>query len=108
MPTEIDHPLLDPPTRAVLAMALLAFVLLFVGMIVAIRIGSRWAQRAGKVKRVHTRVGGDFDDQGKPLVGGLPRLKSDSQVDETVRHAGGVASDETIIENHHSGDTDIE
>ena len=108
MPTDVDHPLLDPSTRAVLAMALLAFVLILVVMIVAIRVGSRWAQREGKTRRVRTRVGGDFDERGEPLVGGLPRLKTEFPSDETVRHYGDVASDETLIENHRSGETDVE
>lgn len=40
-------PLLDPPTRAVLAMALLAFVILGMGLIVGVLLGGRWFRRWG-------------------------------------------------------------
>ena len=112
MTTEIDRSLLDPPTRAALVMALLAFVLILLGLVVMIRLGARWARRQGKTWRVRTQVGGDYDEQGEPLVGGLPRLESGSKADETVRHSGGVAnyetSEETIIEHSPSDETHVE
>lgn len=40
-------PLLDPPTRAVLAMSLLAFVLLGLGLMAGVLLGGRWARRYG-------------------------------------------------------------
>ncbi|MEN0109976.1 MAG: hypothetical protein AAF805_04570 [Planctomycetota bacterium] len=40
-------PLLDPPTRAVLAMALLAFVLLGLGLMAGAMLGGRWVRRLG-------------------------------------------------------------
>lgn len=40
-------PMLDPPTRAVLLMALLAFVILGMGLIAGAMIGGRWVRRLG-------------------------------------------------------------
>lgn len=40
-------PMLDPPTRAVLLMALLAFVILGLGLIAGAMIGGRWVRRLG-------------------------------------------------------------
>ena len=42
-------PLLDPPTRAVLLMSLLAFVLLGIGLMVGAMLGGRWVRRMGGV-----------------------------------------------------------
>lgn len=49
-------PLLDPPTRAVLLMSLLAFVILGIGLMVGAMLGGRWARRWGG------------DDLRKPLA----------------------------------------
>ena len=40
-------PMLDPPTRAVLLMALLAFVILGMGLIAGAMIAGRWVRRLG-------------------------------------------------------------
>ncbi|TWT95954.1 hypothetical protein Pla108_30310 [Botrimarina colliarenosi] len=40
-------PMLDPPTRAVLLMALLAFVLLGLGLVAGAMLGGRWVRRIG-------------------------------------------------------------
>ncbi|QDT68267.1 hypothetical protein MalM25_11880 [Planctomycetes bacterium MalM25] len=40
-------PMLDAPTRAVLLMALLAFVILGLGLIAGAMIGGRWVRRLG-------------------------------------------------------------
>lgn len=40
-------PLLDPPTRAVLLMSLLAFVLLGGGLMCGVVLGGRWVRRTG-------------------------------------------------------------
>ncbi len=108
MLTEVDSPLLDPPTRAVLVMALLAFVLLLLGLIVMIRLGARWTRRQGKRWRIRTHIGGDYNERGEPLVGGLPRMKTETKTDETEGLPSGAASDETLIENRPSGATEIE
>lgn len=42
-----DSPLLDPPTRAVLLMSLLAFLILGMGLIVGVLLGGRWVRRLG-------------------------------------------------------------
>jgi hypothetical protein len=42
-------PLLDPPTRAVLLMSLLAFILLGLGLMAGAMIGGRWVRRLGSV-----------------------------------------------------------
>lgn len=46
-PAALSGPLLDPPTRAVLLMALLAFVVLGLGLIAGALIGGHWARRSG-------------------------------------------------------------
>lgn len=38
-------PMLDPPTRAVLLMALLAFVILGLGLMLGVILGGRWVRR---------------------------------------------------------------
>lgn len=48
-------PMLDPPTRAVLLMSLLAFVVLGMGLMLGVTIGGRWVRRLGT------------DDLRKPL-----------------------------------------
>lgn len=53
--SQATAPMLDPPTRAVLLMALLAFLILGMGLIVGVLLGGRWARRAGR------------DDLTKPL-----------------------------------------
>lgn len=40
-------PMLDPPTRAVLLMALLAFLILGLGLIAGAMLGGRWVRRLG-------------------------------------------------------------
>ena len=40
-------PMLDPPIRAVLLMALLAFIILGLGLIAGAMIGGRWVRRLG-------------------------------------------------------------
>ena len=42
-------PLLDPPTRAVLLMSLLAFILLGLGLMAGAMLGGRWVRRLGSV-----------------------------------------------------------
>jgi hypothetical protein len=42
-------PLLDPVTRAVLLMSLLAFILLGLGLMAGAMIGGRWVRRLGRV-----------------------------------------------------------
>lgn len=42
-------PLLDPPTRAVLLMSLLAFILLGLGLMAGAVLGGRWVRRLGSV-----------------------------------------------------------
>jgi hypothetical protein len=43
------QPLLDPPTRAVLLMSLLAFVVLGLGLVGGVMLGGKWARRSGSV-----------------------------------------------------------
>lgn len=50
-----SSPLLDPPTRAVLLMSLLAFVVLGLGLVGGVMLGGRWVRRMGS------------DDLRKPL-----------------------------------------
>ncbi len=46
-PAALSGPLLDPPTRAVLLMALLGFVVLGIGLIAGALLGGHWARRQG-------------------------------------------------------------
>lgn len=41
----VVSPMLDPPTRAVLLMALLAFVILGLGLMLGVMLGGRWVRR---------------------------------------------------------------
>ena len=43
----LTGPMLDPPTRAVLLMALLGFFVLGLGLIVGAILGGHWARRYG-------------------------------------------------------------
>lgn len=79
-------PLLDPPTRAVLLMALLAFIILGMGLMFGVMLGGRWVRRLGS------------KDLRKPLP--LRRGEPDAQAEREpamLRHthwgAGGVFED---------------
>lgn len=75
---EPTAPLLDPPTRAVLLMSLLAFVLLGGGLIAGAILGGRWARQAGSA------------DLTKPLP--LNRLKTLGDRANSPKFAGQAPS----------------
>ena len=84
-------PLLDPPTRAVLVMALLAFVVLTVGLVAGVLLGGRWARRYGgdelkKPLKLHKRP--THGHSGKPALAPV-----DAALGETL--AAGSETDDT-------------
>jgi hypothetical protein len=86
-------PLLDPPTRAVLLMSLLAFILLGLGLMAGAMIGGRWVRRLGSV------------DLTKPL----PLRRSPAEMREPLpamlRGVHWQESGDTKASDHGSADT---
>lgn len=88
-------PALDPPTRAVLLMSLLAFVLLGLGLIAGAMIGGRWVRRIGGDDLTKPlplrRSESDANDLGQPVS-----VKAQVPWSADTARIGGAATSETV------------
>ncbi len=97
-------PLLDPPTRAVLAMAFLAFVILGMGLIVGVMLGGRWFRRWGGDQLRHPlplrKPAASQDDPPLAMLRGVQWDTSSEEKSDTTRTD---STDETrVSDSKHS------